>query len=1157
MRPILLQMAGLQSYRELQEIDFTQLCDAGVFGIFGPTGSGKSTILDAMTLALFGKVERAANGTQGIMNHAEQSLSVSFTFELGHAGGALRYRVDRQFKRGGDVAVHNTVSRLIRYQDEETVVLADKSGDVNQQVQDILGLSMQDFTRAVVLPQGKFAEFLALKGSERRQMLQRLFHLEPYGDQLNAKASGRFKEADVAVKELHAEQQGLGDASQQALDAAAGELRAAAEAARQRRAQLAACEARAAELRRVRELQQALALTRRQLAEHATRAPQVLALQERLARAGQAERAQPYARQRGLAAARLERERDAASRADQARQLTQAALERAGEAHAAAREALAAQETPLLLRLDKLQQARELAAELAKLRAALSGLAAQESQTAAALQAARGQQLREQELRDKALKRQAELKEELQQAEVRSEDRERLREALQEKRAIEQRMRQLEEQQAELVQHRQELDGLQRQLDAAGQQEAQWGRRLGQWLADAAESFAASLQQDDRLQRIAEEAARLQKESAKLNRQAELHAMAAELAEQLAEGESCPVCGSERHPRPFAPEQSEADVALAADAAAALELEQLLLRTKERMLDNNRLQVMLNGIIQQWQPMLPRLQANELLAEAAAALHAWGQMCDEARLKPAGAEYSESLNIEELQTEEETSALVLRQTKRQEQRLQQELQALVQERGQLDLLMGDPKAKQQSLNHLIHTTEQKAGQLALSVQELTRAWNSRFATSFAYETVESAMEQQRLQEQRAEDLRQRLDKSISFIEDKQTALAGLQEQANSLDRTLVQLQTELKHTQRQEAEKAERVREWAGEQPVEEQIAEAHAQLEQVRSATEQAKQSFEQAQQAAQQAAQTYAAAAQAAETAAEQAAAAEAEWRQQADMLGFMDPLDVQAALITEEQKRLWTAETEAHGKLEHQLQSQERQWIEQLDGRSVSEEVWQAAEAELTESKRQDEDALQAKAKAERDWESLQAKHERWLELEMRRAAKQGELTLLGKLQSVLRGNAFVEFLAEEQLMQVSRSASERLGQLTRQRYAIEVDSAGGFIIRDDANGGVKRPVSTLSGGETFLTSLSLALALSAQIQLKGQYPLEFFFLDEGFGTLDQELLETVIIALEKLHFDRLTVGVISHVPELRARLPRRLVVQPPEPGGRGSSVFLETL
>src|SRR5699024_4464578 len=150
------------------------------------------------------------------------------------------------------------------------------------------------------------------------------------------------------------------------------------------------------------------------------------------------------------------------------------------------------------------------------------------------------------------------------------------------------------------------------------------------------------------------------------------------------------------------------------------------------------------------------------------------------------------------------------------------------------------------------------------------------------------------------------------------------------------------------------------------------------------------------------------------------------------------------------------------------------------------------------------------------------------------------------------AFVEFVAEEQLIQVSRDASARLGELTRQRYALEVDSTGGFLIRDNANGGVKRPVSTLSGGETCLTSLALALALSAQIQLRGKYPLEFFFLDEGFGSLDGELLETVISSLERLRLDRLSVGVISHVPELRTRLPRRLIIHPASPGGAGSTV-----
>ena len=65
MRPIKLQFSGLNSYRSLQVVDFAALGGEGLFGIFGPTGSGKSSILDAITLALYGAVDRASNNTRG------------------------------------------------------------------------------------------------------------------------------------------------------------------------------------------------------------------------------------------------------------------------------------------------------------------------------------------------------------------------------------------------------------------------------------------------------------------------------------------------------------------------------------------------------------------------------------------------------------------------------------------------------------------------------------------------------------------------------------------------------------------------------------------------------------------------------------------------------------------------------------------------------------------------------------------------------------------------------------------------------------------------------------------------------------------------------------------------------------------------------------
>ncbi|MBP3966196.1 AAA family ATPase, partial [Paenibacillus lignilyticus] len=258
MKPISLRLSGLQSYREPQEVDFERLTEAGVFGIFGPTGSGKSSILDAITLALYGKVERAANGTQGIMNQAEKTLAVSFTFELSGAGEKKRFRVERQFKRGGDVSVSNTISRFVEITEAGDIVLADKLVDVTRCVEAQIGLHMQDFTRAVVLPQGKFAEFLSLTGKDRRSMLQRLFRLERFGDGLALKLSQRMKAAEAALNEAAAEQLGLGDASAEAVAAAEARYREAAAAAAAARAALAEAERLHAERLHVRERLSAL-----------------------------------------------------------------------------------------------------------------------------------------------------------------------------------------------------------------------------------------------------------------------------------------------------------------------------------------------------------------------------------------------------------------------------------------------------------------------------------------------------------------------------------------------------------------------------------------------------------------------------------------------------------------------------------------------------------------------------------------------------------------------------------------------------------------------------------------------------------------------------------------------------------------------------------
>lgn len=179
----------------------------------------------------------------------------------------------------------------------------------------------------------------------------------------------------------------------------------------------------------------------------------------------------------------------------------------------------------------------------------------------------------------------------------------------------------------------------------------------------------------------------------------------------------------------------------------------------------------------------------------------------------------------------------------------------------------------------------------------------------------------------------------------------------------------------------------------------------------------------------------------------------------------------------------------------------------------------------------------------------------ELNKKREVIARKTGLVKELKAAVGARKFVEFMALKQLDYIAASASERLFEISSGAYGLETSEDGSFKIRDYKNGGKLRNVKTLSGGESFVVSLSLALALSAHIQLKSSAPLELFFLDEGFGTLDEDLLEVVMDSLERVHNERLKVGLISHVEYLKQRIPVKLIVRPALLGEGGSKVSLE--
>jgi exonuclease SbcC len=176
----------------------------------------------------------------------------------------------------------------------------------------------------------------------------------------------------------------------------------------------------------------------------------------------------------------------------------------------------------------------------------------------------------------------------------------------------------------------------------------------------------------------------------------------------------------------------------------------------------------------------------------------------------------------------------------------------------------------------------------------------------------------------------------------------------------------------------------------------------------------------------------------------------------------------------------------------------------------------------------------------------------ETEKRRAAA----AVAHDLALSLRGDQFIAFIQQEAYHRLAIDGSRHLKTLSSERYSFGFEKDE-FVVLDHWNADEPRPVTTLSGGESFLASLALALGLAEGLSGlshgHGRFALESLFLDEGFGTLDAETLDVVLQGVENLSTTDRLVGIVSHIPELADRMPSRIHIRK-TPGG--STVELRT-
>lgn len=150
-------------------------------------------------------------------------------------------------------------------------------------------------------------------------------------------------------------------------------------------------------------------------------------------------------------------------------------------------------------------------------------------------------------------------------------------------------------------------------------------------------------------------------------------------------------------------------------------------------------------------------------------------------------------------------------------------------------------------------------------------------------------------------------------------------------------------------------------------------------------------------------------------------------------------------------------------------------------------------------------------------------------------------LSTLRNLFKGSGFVSYISSVYLHQLCDIANKRFYKLTQQQLKLEVNEHNEFLVRDYLNDGRLRLAKTLSGGQTFQASLSLALALAESLQLQNRSKQNFFFLDEGFGSLDKESLAVAFDTLKTLRNENRVVGIISHVEELKQEIDVYLQVQ----------------
>ncbi|VVM36770.1 hypothetical protein PS663_00062 [Pseudomonas fluorescens] len=1200
MKILAIRLKNLASLAGPFEIDFTAepLASAGLFAITGPTGAGKSTLLDALCLALFGAVPRLGDTGQAKMPDADSDISIGDPRTLlrrGTGGGyaevdfvgvnGRRYRARWEANRARDKAsgkLQNSRQSLFDLDSDQ--LLASQKTEYKTQLELALGLNFEQFTRAVLLAQSEFSAFLKANDNERSELLEKLTDTALY-TQLGRRAFDKAKEARDAHKQLQDQATGVVPLAPEARVELDQQFDAAQHHLKTQQAQLKQLELQHTWLKELREWQErqrdATEQLQRAQQDWDNQAPQ----RHDLSRLDQlAPHRHQFARQAELStllaplAAHIQlhsqRQTDLHTRQAQAQQqqataqsALATALKHQGDAVPLLRQAFEAQSTlahltkELAKRTEDQQQQGNACTEGQSL---LNGLLEKQQHVAERLQrlateldrsaalaplseawSAYRDRLQQLMLIGNRLnKGQAELPQLEQRATDAAEQFTRQREALDllyqeagaEPHAVAEQIQLLASLLQDNRKQQRAFEDLTRLWDSQQQ--------LDQHAAALTQKLTAAAQQREQLNQtglqtkaeltVAEQTLTVTKQLLERQRLAR-SASVEELREQLQDDHPCPVCGSHEHPyhQPEALLQSlgrhdENEEASAQKVVDSLkekltelrgEVGGLIAQQKEYLQQQEHL-------VAQQQALKPSLDAHPLATalfnQDAAKRGAWldqqlGQLTqsitqDEQRqgallnLQQNAGRLQQQLQAAQEASQQARQLLIdqQRELATDRERLEQELNAFTNllPAHTLEGLRTEPAATfmqldqqvSQRLEQLGHQrdelAEQQERQQAIEKEQTHQQHRQQQLDTLIQQVTELTVQQQTAQEKlsallgehgSAEQWQHHLDQAVTQSRQSESDAS---KQLQELHNALIQLAADLKALQeRQQALQAEqhaldtRINEWRALHP-ELDDAGLDRLLGYDDAQVNQLRQQLQHSEKAVEQA-----------------------------------------KVLLQEREQRLAEHQALHNGNLDAEALDSALATFNQ----QVVESEKQCAELRARQSedqRRQDANQAFAEqiAKAYDEWQ-------RWARLN----------ALIGSA----TGDTFRKIAQAYNLDLLVHHANVQLRQLVRRYRLKRGGSMLGLLVMDTEMGDELRSVHSLSGGETFLVSLALALGLASMAS--STLKIESLFIDEGFGSLDPESLQLAMNALDGLQAQGRKVAVISHVQEMHERIPVQIQVK----------------